>query len=263
MSLRLISPPNLPPAAASLIRADSPTLPRALAVLAGALAGRAWVDDPATPAALLVVEDADGTVYAGGSLGEADVHPILASLATASGDLIFGFADADDPLRGLMPSEPYWRGEAIDFTERQAAPDEAYRLARPLPDGARLERLTRATLPLTEWHADTLRSFGSIERWEANGIGYGILIGDELVAESVAGPRVGGMLEMGVTTRESHRRKGFGTLVSLAVARACEEGGDRVWWNANAGNAPSLAIARRLGFGTERRYEVVACHSGG
>jgi GNAT superfamily N-acetyltransferase len=261
MSLRPIAPTDLPPAAASLIRPDAPTRPRALAVIAGALAGHAWVDDPAAPAAILVVEDADGTVYAGGSLHEADVHATLTSVATVSGDLIFGFADADDPLRGLMPSEPYWRGEAIDFTERQAAPDEADRLARTLPDGARLERLTPETLPQTEWYSDTLHAFGSIDRWVENGIGYAIHIGDELVAESVAGPRVEELLEMGVTVREAHRRKGLGTLVSLAVARACEERGDEVWWNANASNAPSIAIARRLGFGTERRYEVVACHS--
>jgi RimJ/RimL family protein N-acetyltransferase len=47
------------------------------------------------------------------------------------------------------------------------------------------------------------------------------------------------------------------------VARACEARGDTVWWNANAGNAPSIAIARRIGFQRERAYEVVACHTYG
>ncbi len=261
MTLREHPPTDMPPGAADLIRADAPTRPRAIAVLGGVLAGRAWVDDLATPGALLVIEDADGTVYAGGSLGADDVAEVLATVATASRDLIFGFADADDPLRSLVPAEPYWRGEAIDFTERLPAPDEAARVRATLVEGARLERLDRGTLARTEWHDDTLHAFGSIDRWEENGVGYGVFIGEELVAESVAGPRVGGLLEMGVVTRKAHRGKGFGTLVSLAVARWCEERGDRVWWNANAANAPSIAIARRLGFTLERRYEVVACHS--
>jgi RimJ/RimL family protein N-acetyltransferase len=118
-------------------------------------------------------------------------------------------------------------------------------------------------LPHTEWYEDTLHAFGSLERWESLGEGWAIAAGDELLAECTAGPRTRGLLEMGVITREAHRRRGYGTLVSRLVARACEARGDRVWWNANAGNAPSLAIARRIGFRQERAYDLVACHTFG
>ena len=181
-------------------------------------------------------------------------------MATASGDLIFGFADGDDPLRGLVPAEPYWRGEAIDFTERRPAPDEADRLRAAPVEGARLEQLDRRTLGKTVWHDDTLHAFGSIERWEENGIGYGAFIGDELVAESVAGPRIGGLLEMGVVTREAHRGKDSGRREPCrgALVRGARRSGvvER-----DAANAPSLAIARRLDSRLERRYEVIACHA--
>jgi RimJ/RimL family protein N-acetyltransferase len=261
MSLNEHPPVAVASHASGLIRADAPSRPRALAVLDGVLAGRAWVDDPLAPTAIVVIEDADGTIYAGGAVDADEVRAALSAVTTKSGDLIFGFASTDDPLRGMLPAEPYWRGEAIDFTDRHPAPDEAQRLRDPLPDGARLERLTRETLAGTEWFADTIHAFGSIDRWEEHGIGFAVTIGGHVVAESVAGPRSNGLLEMGVTTREDHRGKGFGTLASVAVARSAEERGDRVWWNTNAGNAPSIAIARRLGFRTERRYEVVACHS--
>jgi predicted GNAT family acetyltransferase len=82
------------------------------------------------------------------------------------------------------------------------------------------------------------------------------------VAEAMAGPRVRGMLEMGVATREPYRGRGYGTLLSRYVARTCEAEGEAVWWNANATNAPSLAIARRLGFRVERRYDLIAYRTG-
>jgi RimJ/RimL family protein N-acetyltransferase len=253
--------PAAPPAVEHLIPMDVPTRPRALAVLDGLLSGRAWADDPADPDALLVMEDADGTVFGGGRVTAEAVRTALDGVPTASGDLIFGFAGPDDPMRRMVPAEPYWRGKAIDFTDRVAPADEAGLVGRSLPYGARVVALDASLLPMTEWYEDTVHAFGSAERWEELGVGYAVMVGDRMVAEATAGPRCRGLLEMGVITREDHRRRGFGTLVSRLTARASEARGDRVWWNANAGNAPSLAIARRLGFRAERRYELVACHA--
>jgi RimJ/RimL family protein N-acetyltransferase len=225
------------------------------------LSGRAWADAPDNPRAVLVMEDADGTVYGGGSLTAESVRSALDGVETASGDLIFGFAGPADPMRRLVPTEPYWRGEAIDLTERVPPGDEDVLIEVALPEGARVVRLDASLLPMTEWYEDTLHAFGSAERWEELGIGYAVMLGDRMLAEATAGPRCRGLLEMGVITREDQRRRGFGTLVSRLTARACEAQGDRVWWNANAGNAPSLAIARRIGFRQERRYDFVACHA--
>jgi hypothetical protein len=232
-----------------------------VAVLDGLLSGRIWADDVELPNALLVMEDADGTVYGGGTLTADAVAAALDGVATASGDLIFGFAGTEDPMRRMVPADPYWKGEAIDFTDRRPPAEEAALVARDLPDGARVVQLDASLLPMTEWFEDTIHAFGSAERWEELGIGYAVMIGDRMVAEAMAGPRCRGLLEMGVVTREDQRQRGFGTLVSLLTARACEARGDRVWWNANAGNLPSLAIARRIGFSQERRYDLVACHA--
>jgi RimJ/RimL family protein N-acetyltransferase len=134
-------------------------------------------------------------------------------------------------------------------------------LARSVPDEARIVPVDESLLEQTEWYEDTLHAFGSIARWRGLGLGYALIIGDQMVAEALAGPRCRGQREMGVVTREAHRRRGYGTLVSLALARACEARGDRLWWNANADNLASVKIARRLGFRDERRYELVACRA--
>lgn len=259
--LHEVPPIRIGSAAERLIPVDVPTRPRALAVLDGLLSGRAWADDPRDPRAVLVMEDADGTVFGGGALTAEAVRSALDGVATRSGDLIFGFAGSDDPMRAMVPADPYWRGEALDFTDRVAPADEDALVRGDRPEDARIVRLDASLLPLTEWYEDTLHAFGSAERWEELGLGYAVMVGDRMVAEAMAGPRCRGLLEMGVVTREDNRRRGFGTLVSRLTARACEAQGDRVWWNANADNAPSLAIARRLGFKHERRYDLVACHA--
>lgn len=245
-----------------LLPADVPARPRAIAVLDATLTGRVWVDDPGEPRTVLVIETADGTVYGGGALTRELVADALAGVETRAGDLIFGFSGPDDPLRGIVPVAPYWEGQAIDFTDRQPGHDEATAVERAeLPNGIRVVRVDATILPRTEWYEDTLHSFGSLERWESLGEGWAVADGEQLLAECTAGPMTRGLLEMGVVTREAHRRRGYGTLVSRLVARACEARGDAVWWNANAGNAPSIAIARHIGFQRERAYEVVACHA--
>jgi RimJ/RimL family protein N-acetyltransferase len=262
MSLVRVIPDQAGEGVGRLIPLDTPTRPRATAVLDGVLSGYLWVDDADDPNAVLVIEDADGTVYGGGELTREMVAEALAGIETASAELVFGFSGSRDPLRGLVPVEPFWSGEAIDFTDRHPPAEEAAELDVQLADGARAVPLDASLLPRIEWYEDTLHAFGSVERWLELALGYGVLVDGELVAEALAGPRTrAGQMEMGVITREAHRRRGFGTLVSRLTARACEARGDTVWWNANAGNTPSLAIARRLGFRRERRYELVACHA--
>lgn len=255
-----LDPGSIGPEIERLVPPDAPARPRALAVIDGVLAGTVWADDPAAPTWTVVVEKADGTVYVGGAISASVLDEIMAGVETAAGDLIFGFAGPDDPVRAVLPPDPYYRGEALDFTQRVPPSGEAALLAAPLD--VTVERIGPELLPQTEWYADTLVAYGSAERFGAQAVGYGILSEGRLVAEAIAGPRVRGMLEMGVATRETHRGKGYGTLMSRLVARACEAAGEVVWWNANATNAPSLAIARRLGFRIERRYELFAYRTG-
>ena len=242
----------------ALLPADVPTRPRALAVLDGLLTGRAWADDVAAPSWVLVVETGDGTVYVGGEPGRSQLRSLLGQVQTRSGDLVFGFSGPRDPVRALLPPDPPYVGQAVDFTDRVPPDDEEAMLNGPVPDGLRLVPIDADLLRQTEWYADTLHAFGSEVAWTTHGVGRCLLERSRVVAESMAGPRTRGLLEMGVATRGPYRRRGYGTLVSRHVARACEAAGDRVWWNTAASNLPSERIARALGFRTERWYDLVA-----
>jgi RimJ/RimL family protein N-acetyltransferase len=245
-------------AADALLPIRLPARPRALAILDGVLSGAAWTDDPARPTWIVLIDGGDGTVYCGGALTGDALRAVLAQARTTSGDLIFGFTGPDDPVRAILPADPSYVGRAIDFTERGADADEEI-LARPIPDGLSLVDLDAALLARTEWAEDTLEAFGSVEAWTALGIGRCLVDRDGgVIAQGMAGPRVGDEMEMGVWTRADHRRRGLGTLVSLRTAIACEAAGARVWWNTNADNVASIGIARRIGFRRERVYDLVA-----
>lgn len=247
-----------------LLPPDLPTRARALAVLDGALAGRVWTDAVEAPAWAVVIETADGTVYAAGSVTADSLRRVMAEATTMSGDLIVGFRGPDDPIRSLLPDDPTCVGRAIDFTERRPPPDEEELLRRPVANGLALVPLDAELLPRTEWAEDTLHAFGAPSAWTDLGIGRCFVDrSGTVVAQAMAGPRARDVMEMGVWTHASYRGRGLGTLVSLHTAVACEASGARVWWNSNADNTASIAIARRIGFRQERAYDLVAYRTGG
>ena len=67
-----------------------------------------------------------------------------------------------------------------------------------------------------------------------------------------------GVAEVGVGTSAAHRGRGLATLAAARVILACEARGYRPFWNAASQNAASVALARRLGFRTERAFQVAA-----
>mgnify|MGYP001175455066 CR=1 FL=1 len=65
-------------------------------------------------------------------------------------------------------------------------------------------------------------------------------------------------VDLGVTTHEAWRGQGLGTSVAALVARAVRERGLVPVWSCATHNAPSLRIARRLGFReTSRRLYLI------
>jgi hypothetical protein len=66
-----------------------------------------------------------------------------------------------------------------------------------------------------------------------------------------------GIAEIGVVTPVRHRRQGHGALTCEHLARSCEALGFLTSWTCDEDNAGSVATARRLGFKTERPYELL------
>ncbi len=106
-----------------------------------------------------------------------------------------------------------------------------------------------------------MRMFGSIQQALEWGYGLCLVHGDELVCEAFAGPSAGGVIEIGVETHPRHMQKGYAVITCSHLIHIMEQQGFQTYWNCAKQNLPSAALARRLGYQTEREYQIQCLES--
>lgn len=88
----------------------------------------------------------------------------------------------------------------------------------------------------------------SLDAFLDQGIGFCLTHHDEPVSACTSAFVAGGAVEIGVYTDPAYRRRGLATLTAAALIEACLDRGLRPNWECFADNAPSVALAQRLGF---------------
>jgi RimJ/RimL family protein N-acetyltransferase len=242
------------PHLASLFMADQPIPIRLWAILDGIIGSRILVDEPSAPTIALVQELAEGTTYVGGAGTPQILTDAIAQLRAYQDVVICAWPN--DHLNSILPAAPDYVGMAIDFAERSPAVDLS-QLAVP-PSGYHLRRIDEEIVPLLEGFDYYVSMFGGVEQALQNTIGYCLMQDATVVSEAVAGPLTRGVAEIGMGTGKVHRRKGFATLTSARVIQECEALGYQAFWNTAQHNEASIALAKRLGFVTERPFNVFA-----
>ena len=238
----------------ALFAGDRPIPIRLWAILDGTIQGRILVDEPSSPTLALVQELAEGTTYIGGTITPLALAGAFALLRRYQEIVVCLWPN--DPLVSALPAAPRYEGTAIDFADRSPAIDLGQLAA--LPSGYRLCRIEAEIVPSLAGFDYYVAMFGSVERAIQRTIGYCLMHGETIVSEAVAGPLTRGIAEIGVGTGEAHRRQGFATATAARVIQECETLGYHAFWNAAQHNTASVALARRLGFQTERPFKVLA-----
>jgi RimJ/RimL family protein N-acetyltransferase len=100
--------------------------------------------------------------------------------------------------------------------------------------------------------------YGSAEKALQEGIGLCLTRGQEILCEASAGPSSNGLIEIGVETKRDHRQHGYATWVCSCLIQECEGLGLRTYWNCDAQNPASIALARKLGYRSGKRYRLLA-----
>lgn len=108
---------------------------------------------------------------------------------------------------------------------------------------------------------DLWERFGdSLEELLERGFGAVLIRGDEVISWSSADCFSGERCEIGIFTTEKERRKGFGSLTSMAALEFCFERGFReVGWHCEAHNWASIATANKIGFRKMFDYYMWIC----
>lgn len=250
--MKQITAAEVTPAIRGLFRVDEPQARRCFAVLDGVPpAGMIIVEKFLTPKWAVVQEVVDHSIYLGGNIDAHTLREVFAALRW-EGDVLVGMWP-DDPRIKLLPPDPAYDGWTLEFYDRSAGVNLGSFLRR-LPADCVIQRLDRNSILRTEWGPGDVELMGSVEIWEQNCLGYGLMRGDKILSEATVGLPALGLYEPGVFTRKEQRGKGYGTMVTARLIQEIEASGGQTYWNCAQQNAASAAIARKLGYQVEKEY---------
>ena len=244
-----ITKQEVTPEILNLFDLDNPTMPRAFNVLEGIIKGQMLVDNLNEPSWAVVREGIYGTLYFGGQITSSVVPSIFEHFFQFGGIGVGCWLD--NPFNKILPANPDYDGFTLYFTERSSNLEW---LAQQLPSNydllCRDEHLFKKSFD----YASTLASFGSIENAMQYTLGVSLIQGDYLVCEAATGAPTHGLIEVGVTTHENYRQKGFATIACAKLIETCETQGYSTWWDCAKQNTPSVRLARKLGYQNEKEY---------
>jgi RimJ/RimL family protein N-acetyltransferase len=169
------------------------------------------------------------------------------------GEVLVGFWDGDQ-IVNLLPPSPEWVGSSLEFCDRSGDPSDLEAHLQGLPANHTLRELDGALLKRCLWYEDTVRRHGSAEAFLERGMGVCLMHGDEILSEAYAGKAIAGIRELGAITAEPHRNRGYATMTCAYLVLACERAGYDTYWNCATTNLPSVAVARKMGYRTEREF---------
>jgi RimJ/RimL family protein N-acetyltransferase len=227
---------------------------RCTAVLEGIMPGKIFTDDPRNPTWAILQETVFHTIYVGGAVTAPIVAEVITKLRNEN-EVFFGFWQNDEVVK-LLPSDAYYYGFVFDYTNRSTEIDLSYFLA--VPEGYEVKPMDLELFRRTSDYELNLSIYGSAEKALEAGIGYCVLHNYKIVAEAFAAPLVHGVIEIGVNTVKEQQNRGLATVVCAYTIKKCEALGYQTYWNCNITNLPSVALAKKLGYQTEREYRLLA-----
>ena len=208
-------------------------------------------------------------------LADAEEQPKQAAVRTPDGFIFFSAAASEDFLRSALrrlqligPAITVLAGDVrrfpkpdlelprFEFTDLDQESSGIGKDKIELPAGFSLQKMDSGLLASCEWRGLIELSYGSVERFLAESFGFCLMEGEKVVTEAYAAFQGGGAVEIGVITADSRQGRGFGGITSARLIQEIEAQGLSAYWSCDQSNTPSVSLARKLGFKTERKYDL-------
>ncbi|HEX9784520.1 MAG TPA: GNAT family N-acetyltransferase [Opitutaceae bacterium] len=229
-----------------------PNAPMLYAFLDGRAPGRVFVDRLGDAGACVVAMNYS-FVFFGGQPTPDFIHEALGWLRRDQ------FLHVVWPVGGL-PRSPA-PDQAVDRIEYRQRIDFAGALLRQaflrIPEGGRVRRIDAELMKRCMWREEAAFAAGSIVEFLLHGVGFCLLIGEEIVSEAYSCFWGLDRVEIATITHRDHRGKGYAAAVCAYLIDACEKIGFSTYWSCDATNMPSRRLAARLGFSDPCNYRLL------
>jgi RimJ/RimL family protein N-acetyltransferase len=237
------------------------------AVAAGNAPGRVWVDDPAHPRSVLVWDTGHCYDLAGAAdnpafhaAAEHLIREQIAPEAVARGfgliKVRYSVPEWEAVIPRLFPATLTRRERRLYTFAAPRLPDWADRVPPGfalVPIDAAL--LARSDLPNRERVAEEIACcWTSPTRFFQHGLGIAALHEAAIVGWCTGEYASGDQIGIGIETIAAYQGRGLATLMAAAFVARCEERGLVPYWSCWAHNAPSRAVAEKVGFILAREY---------
>ncbi len=223
------------------------------AYLSGRVPGTALVDALPSPGACVVAVNYRFAFFGGRPSRAFQESAVRRLRSQQAFDLVWPAGPAKLP-KGSAPNEVVGR---LEFRRRQnRGPTHLDTLAAGAPQ-AEVRRIDSRMIRRCLWRHDVLRATGSTSEFLGHGLGFCLMLEEEIVAESYAVIWSGERAEIATVTNPAHRRRGYATVLCASLIKACESVGLSTYWNCDTDNAASVRLAKRLGFDDVHAYRLL------
>lgn len=239
------------PKVAELFSPGGPNDMMLYASLDGRYPGVALVDDSESPMQC-VLRTAYGTTFLGGSVDDTFLTDSVDALRK-TGTIWVVLSEIEATQRKL-PSGYDFNIERIEFNSISGFNEKTDAVSRELPEGFQLVEMDRTLLENCIWGNEMKQACGNLENFLRHGFGVCLLRDDQIISEAYAMFEGAGRMELGAITHETHQGQGYGSITCSELIRLCHQRKKQVYWSCHQGNTPSVRLARKLGFSSERKY---------
>ncbi len=245
----MIDCPSYHPSLPRLFDPHIPNNPALWAVLLGRHAGRALVDDQRNPTQCVLRTEACLT-YASTNVQETFLSEAITAHRHA-GKVWLIRKQGDTPKPECVQVS-----RRLEFYDCYPLSPELAELRSQLPQGYEIRPIDQALLERCEWGDEMVFYCGSRANFLRNDLGICLMHGEQIITEAYASAFGSEYAEIGAITREAYRGRGYASITVACLIELIERRGFHGYWSCEADNPASAGVARKLGFGIERAYEI-------